>query len=86
VTNYLGSIYEYIRAVMHRFIPSKKVHVDNFTVTGWNDLVADKHEAVRQAFLDWVSDGQPRTGHICEVMKRARAQFKLVMRFKLEAL
>jgi len=36
----------------HRFIPSKKVHVENFTVVGWNDLVADKHEAARRTFLD----------------------------------
>jgi len=39
------------------------VHVDNFTVTGWKDLVADKHEAARRVILDWVSDGKPRTGY-----------------------
>jgi len=28
------------------------VYVDNFSVAGWNDLVADKHEGALRAFLD----------------------------------
>jgi len=59
---------------LNRFIPSKKVHVDNFTVAGWNDLAADKHEAARRAFLDWVSDGKPRTGYICELMNASNSK------------
>ena len=81
VSNYSESICECISAAMHRFIPSTRVHVNNYSVAGWNDLVADKHEAARRAFLDWVSTGKSRTGYICEQMKRTRAQFKLALRY-----
>ena len=81
VSNYYESICESIRSAMIRFIPSKKVNVGNYSMAGGNDLVADKHEAARQAFREWVSAGKPRTGYICELMKRARAHFKLAMRF-----
>lgn len=66
---------------MCRYIPSKTVKASEYSVAGWNDLVADKHEAARRAFLDWVSAGKPRTGYICEIMKRTRAQFKLALRY-----
>jgi hypothetical protein len=66
---------------MHRHIPCRKVKASEYAVAGWNDLVTDKHDAARQAFLDWVSAGKPRTGYICEIMKRSRAQFKLALRY-----
>jgi len=46
-----------------------------------NDPVDDKHEAAREAFLQWVTMGKPKTGYVWEMMKRTRAQFKLALRY-----
>jgi len=66
---------------MHRYIPSKKCKSSEHSVDGWNDMVSDKHEAARKAFLDWVAEGKPRSGYFCEIMKRTRAHFKLALRY-----
>jgi len=34
---------------MLRFIPSKRIKNREYSVAGWNDIVADKHEAARIA-------------------------------------
>ena len=60
---------------------SKKIKAGEFSVAGWNDTVTDKHEAAHQAFLDWVSAGKLRTGHLGETMKSTGAQFKLALRY-----
>lgn len=65
---------------MLRFIPSKKCNSVH-AVAGWNDIVTDKHEAARKAFLDWVYESKPRTGYFCEIMKRTHAQLKLALRY-----
>lgn len=63
------------------YITSKKIKAGEFSVAGWNDTVTDKHEAAHQAFLDWVSAGKLRTGHLGETMKSTGAQFKLALRY-----
>jgi hypothetical protein len=78
---YLQLIYGCINDASKKFIPIKRVKANAFTVAGWNDIVSDKHDAARQAFLDWVFVGKPRFGHTYEIMKRSRAQFKLALRF-----
>ena len=42
-------------------------------VAGWNDIVRDKHDAARAAFLDWVAVGKPRHGPVFVLMNRSRA-------------
>ena len=81
INQYLQSICGCINEAMHKYIPCKKVKASEYVVAGWNDLVTDKHDAARRAFLDWVDAGKPRTGYICEIMKRSRAQFKLALRY-----
>ena len=66
---------------MHTFIPQRRLRFTEFSIAGWSDLVANKHEAARQGFCDWVVNGKPRTGYIHEIMKRTRAQFKLALRY-----
>jgi len=64
-------------------IPTRAVNYgsSDFLVADWNDIVRDKHSAVREAFLDWVSIGKPRQGSLYDVMKRTRSQFKLTLRY-----
>jgi len=50
-------------------------------VSGWNEYVNDKHEAARQAYLDWVFLNKPRQGPSFVLMKQSRAQFKLAPRY-----
>ena len=50
------------------------------TIPGWNEHVKEQHEAAREAFLLWKSSGQPRTGIIWDMMRRARARFKYSLR------
>jgi len=45
------------------------------------DIVQDKYDISRAAFLDWVSCGRPRTGVVFEHMSRLRARFKLALRY-----
>jgi len=63
-------------------IPSRAVNYDSgdFLVSGWNDIVRDKHLAATEAFLDWVSIGKPRQGSLYDIMKRTRSQFTLALR------
>ena len=49
-------------------------------VPGWNDCVKEAHQAAREAFLLWRSNGSPRQGVLFQQMNSTRAQFKLVLR------
>ena len=49
------------------------------TVPGWNDFVRQYHEQARHAFLLWRSCGSPREGDVAEMMRAARARFKLAL-------
>jgi len=75
------SVSECIRDAMQIFIPSKRIKHSEYSVVGWNDIVADKHETARRAFLEWVRVGKPKMGYLYEIMKRTRAQFKLALRY-----
>jgi hypothetical protein len=44
-----------VDALKTLFIPCKKIKASEYTVAGWNDVISDKHDAARIAFLDWVS-------------------------------
>jgi exonuclease III len=77
---YLQLIYECIREASEKFIPIRSSKGSDYCVAGWNDLVTDKHAAARDAFLEWMSIGKPRTGWEYEIMKRSRAKFKLALR------
>ena len=78
---YYQSINACLSSAMNSFIPLKRSSFNDFCVAGWTDIVADKHEAARQAFMEWTVSGKPRTGYVCESMKRTRAQFKLALRY-----
>jgi len=54
---------------------------DVHAVAGWNDVVRDKHDAARAAFLDWVAVGKPRQGPVFILMNKTRASFKLAVRY-----
>jgi len=56
---------------------SHKEHV----ISGWNDVVKDKHAAARAAFLDWVAAGRPRNGPLFLSMSQTTAAFKLALRY-----
>jgi len=51
IINYYESISQCIRDAMQIFNPSKRIKHSKYSVAGWNDIVADKHEAARRAFL-----------------------------------
>ena len=81
IDNYLATINKCIHDAMYKCIPKKSIDRKRFNcIAGWNDLVGDKHETARRAFLDWVMAGKPRTGWIFDLMRRSRSQFKLALR------
>jgi len=53
----------------------------DYVVPGWNDIVKDKHEMARSAYLDWKFLGRPRQGAPYMWMRKTRAQFKLALRY-----
>jgi len=50
-------------------------------VPGWTDYVSDMHCAARQAFLDWVAVGKPRSDMLYQHMYTNRAAFKQALRY-----
>ena len=66
---------------MNKFIPIKKSKASEFCIAGWNDVIEEKHEAARQAFLEWCYSGKPRNGYSFQLMKLTRARFKLALRY-----
>lgn len=50
-------------------------------VPGWNDVVGDKHDIARAAFVDWIIAGKPRHGPEFLLMRKTRASFKLALRY-----
>jgi len=59
----------------------KHIQMGAYNIPGWNDVVSDKHEIAREAFLDWVYLGKPRQGAEFIYMKRTLASFKLALRY-----
>ena len=59
------------------------VHWQNskHNVPGWNEFVDEKHDLVREAFLDWVSAGRPHDNFLLPRMRRTRAAFKHALRY-----
>ena len=53
----------------------------DFVTPGWNDVVDEKHSLAREAYLNWVLIGRPRSGPEFCIMKRTRARFKLALRW-----
>ena len=89
ITAYVDKISQYYELVIYciqvacyktmpkRVCASKS---EDYVVSGWNEYVNDKHEAARQAYLDWVYLNKPRQGPSFVLMKQSRAQFKLALR------
>jgi len=52
IDNYYFHLTECIINAMRMNIPTKRCSISEFCVTGWSDIVADKHIAARQAVLE----------------------------------
>ena len=78
ISDYYSSIVTCLCEVTQSVIesPGNSRADKQFTIPGWSDYVADKHDAARSAFLDWVYMGKPRHGPSYEFMYRTRAAFK----------
>jgi hypothetical protein len=81
INEYYSNIIDCIKCSIEATIPLKAVHNSEFNVPGWNDYVQDKYDLSREAFLDWVSCGRPRSGAVFSRMSRCRASFKLALRY-----
>ena len=82
IDNYYESVMSCIRQAGEQCLPVKRGSItDNYVMPGWNDIVHEKHQVARDAFLEWVMLGKPRQGPEFISMKRTRAQFKLALRY-----
>ena len=81
IDNYYNAVIDCITGSINEVIPVKTICNNQFNVPGWNDFVQDKYDSSREAFLDWVSCGRPRTGAVFACMSRSRASFKLALRY-----
>ena len=52
----------------------------DFVVPGFNGIVKDLHSEARNAYIIWRSQGRPRQGPLCELMRRTRLNFKYALR------
>ena len=81
IEDYYRNVIDCVKGSVERVIPVKTVCNNQFNVPGWNDFVQDKYELSREAFLEWVSYGRPRSGAVFISMSRSRASFKLALRY-----
>lgn len=81
IDEYYRNVINCIKCSTERIIPIKTVCNKQFNVPGWNDFVQDKYDLSREAFLEWVSCSRPRSGVVFTRMTRARASFKLALRY-----
>ena len=59
---------------------SKGKCAQDFIVPGFNDFVKELHTEARHAYIIWRSNGKPRFGPTCELMRRTRLNFKYALR------
>jgi len=50
-------------------------------VPGLNELMKDKHDLSRRAFMDWVAVNKPHVGLEVTLVRQTRAAFKLALRY-----
>lgn len=81
IDSYYSDIMNCVKKAVECAIPKKCVHISEYNVPGWNDVVKDKYDLSREAFLEWVANEKPRAGLIFQNMVRLRAQFKLAFRY-----
>ena len=81
IDQYYTNVASCIKQSVDIAVPKKASKCNQYNVPGWCDIVQDKYDASRAAFLDWVHCGRPRTGAVFEHMSRCRARFKLAFRF-----
>ena len=80
IDDYYTSIMTCIRECTQGCIPTISGRSKPYNVPGWTDLVKEKHETARAAFLEWVADGKPRSGYLHQMMCRTRVEFKRALR------
>ena len=83
IDTYYDSVISALKATCQYILPTKIVHCNDgaYCVPGWNDYVKDKHEYAREMFVKWLNCGKPHYGPEYELMRRARANFKLALRY-----
>jgi len=62
IDNYYNDVIQCVHFATNGSIPVKAYKNGAYNIPGWNDVVSDKHEIAREAFLDWIYLGKPRQG------------------------
>ena len=81
---FYNNIVEVLQKASSYFHKKRKQTSDNSKfshIPGWNEYVKEAHEASRDTFLLWKCSGQPREGHIADLMRKSRANYKYAIRF-----
>lgn len=81
IDSYYSGVIECVKQAIDYAIPTNTSHINEYNIPGWNDVVQDKYDMSREAFLDWVACGKPRSGAVFKRMSRLRASFKLSFRY-----
>lgn len=76
----------FYNSICNALLSSSKVCIDtvksskNHNVPGWNEHCKDLHADARESYILWRDMGKPRSGPICELMRRSRLRFKYAFR------
>jgi len=81
INEYYNNIVSCLHSAACDTLPHKSSRFNDCNIPGWNDIVGEKHDLAREAFLEWVYFGKPRQGSAFMHMKRTRASFKLALRY-----
>jgi len=80
IDSYYESVMSCITNASHVCLPTTRqlVPMRDYVIPGWHEHVSDKRKIARDAYLARAALGRPRCGSEHWLMKRTRAQFKLL--------
>jgi len=81
ISKYYSDLTTCVKTAVGSSIQLSCIGSSKFNIPGWTDNDSDKHDMARDAFLEWVVAGKPRSGSIYLRMYRTRAAFKQAFRF-----
>jgi len=81
IFKYYSDLTTCVKTAFESSIPLSYIGSSKFNIPGWTDYVSHKHDMARDAFLEWIVAGKPRSGLIYLRMYRTRAAFKQAFGF-----
>ena len=74
------SIVNALKASSEAFVKDNSTQKKQPIIPSWNEYCREAHSDARNAFLEWVYNGRPRSGYLLRNMQQTRCTFKQALR------